>query len=50
MVDLMVADALQVELVSTRKFPANREINREFFNFESDRGSEIVFHPMIERT
>ena len=26
----MVADAVQVEPVSTPKFPANREINREF--------------------
>jgi hypothetical protein len=26
----MVADAVAVELVSTPKFPANREINREF--------------------
>jgi len=26
----MVADAVQVEPVSTHKFPGNREINREF--------------------
>jgi hypothetical protein len=26
----MVADAVQVEPVSTAKFPANREINKEF--------------------
>src|SRR5262245_50905385 len=25
----------------TPKFPANREINREFFNFGPDRGSEV---------
>ena len=28
--DCVVADAVQVEPVSTPKFPANREINREF--------------------
>ena len=29
-----MADAVAVELVSTAKFPANREKNREFSNFE----------------
>jgi hypothetical protein len=32
----LAADAVQVEPVSTLKFPANREINREFFDFGSD--------------
>ena len=27
---MVAADAVTVELVSARKFPANREINREF--------------------
>ena len=31
----MVADAVQVEPVSTSKFPANREINREFHQIGS---------------
>jgi len=37
-----VADAVLVEPVSTAKFPANREINREYFNFGPIRGSEGV--------
>jgi ketosteroid isomerase-like protein len=32
----VVADAVQVEPVSTPKFPANREINREFCRLRSD--------------
>jgi hypothetical protein len=32
----------------TPKFPANREINREFFNFGPDRGSEVAIRPMIQ--
>jgi hypothetical protein len=47
--DCVVADAVQVEPVSTPKFPANREINREFFNFGSDCGSEVAIRPMIQR-
>ena len=35
-----LADAVAVEPVSAPKFPANREINREFFNFGPTRGSE----------
>jgi len=35
MQDCVVADAVQREPVSTPKFPANRENNREFFNFGS---------------
>ena len=31
--ECVVADAVGFEPVSTAKFPANREINREFFNF-----------------
>jgi hypothetical protein len=38
----LVADAVLVEPVSTAKFPANREINREYFNFGPIRGSEGV--------
>jgi len=30
MIDCVVADAVAIESVSTPKFPANREINREF--------------------
>ena len=44
------ADAGAVEPVSTPKFPANREINREFFNFGLDRGTEVTIRPMIQRT
>ena len=43
----MVADAVVVEPVSTPKFPANREINREYFNFGPTRGSEGSYRPMI---
>jgi hypothetical protein len=32
------------------KFPANREINREFFSFRLVRGSKVVIRPMIQRT
>jgi hypothetical protein len=45
----MVADAVQVEPVSTPEFPANKEINREFFNFGSDCGSAVAIRPMIQR-
>jgi hypothetical protein len=48
--DCVVVAAVDLEPVSTAKFPANREINREFFNFGPDRGSEIVIHPMIQWT
>jgi hypothetical protein len=43
----MVADAVVVEPVSTAKFPANREKNREFFNFR--RASRLIWptSPMI---
>ena len=47
---MLVADAVAVEPVSTAKFPANREINREFFNFGPDRSSEVAIRPMIQRT
>jgi hypothetical protein len=47
---ILVADAVQVEPVSTSKFPANREINREFFDFGTDRGTEVAIRPMIQRT
>jgi hypothetical protein len=42
--------AVPVEPVSTPKFPANREINREFFYFGSDYGSGVAIHSMIQRT
>ena len=46
----MVADAVVVEPVSAPKFPANREINREFFDFGLARGSEVAICPMIHWT
>jgi len=47
---MVAADAVAVEPVSTAKFPANREKNREFFNFGPTRGSEVAIRPMIQRT
>ena len=49
----LVEDAVEVEHVSATKFPANREINREFFNFGPGsrlRGSQtpndfVAFEP-----
>ena len=43
----MVGDAVAVEPVSTPKFSANREINREYFNFRPARGSEGSYRLMI---
>ena len=43
----MVADAVIYEPVSTLKFPANREKNREFFNFGPAYRSEDRVRPMI---
>jgi hypothetical protein len=48
--ETLVVDAASIEPVSASKFPANREKNREFFNFGPDRGSEVVIRPMIQRT
>jgi hypothetical protein len=45
-----MAGAVTYEPVSTPKFPANREINREFFNFSLVRSSEVVIRPTIQRT
>ncbi len=45
----LVADTVAVEPVSTAKFPANREKNREFFNFGPHRGLEHPMRPMILR-
>jgi hypothetical protein len=45
--DCVVADAVQVKPVSTPKFPANREKNREFFNFELICSSDVIICPMI---
>jgi hypothetical protein len=42
-----VADVVTVERVSTPKFPANREKNREFFDFRLIRNSKLVIRPMI---
>src|SRR5665213_2908121 len=44
-----VADAVAFESVSTAEFPANREKNREFFNFGPDSGLEHPMRPMISR-
>jgi hypothetical protein len=41
MQDCVVADAVQVEPVSTLKFPANREINREFRQIPA-RGATLI--------
>jgi len=38
----VVADAVQVEPVSTAKFPANREKNREFCRIAVSVASELV--------
>jgi hypothetical protein len=46
----LVADAIAFEPVSTPKFPANREKNREFSNFGPSRGSETAIRSMIQRT
>jgi hypothetical protein len=46
MLKLLVADAVAVEPVSKSKFPANREINREFLKFEPASGSEHAIRPM----
>jgi hypothetical protein len=47
--DCVVADAVIVEPVSTPQFSANRETNREFFNFGPDSGLEHPMRPMISR-
>jgi len=47
---MVAADAVAVEPVSTAKFPANREKNREFFNFGLARDSEVAIRPMIQLT
>src|SRR5450759_5309920 len=47
---MVAADAVVVEPVSAPKFPANREINREFFDFGLARGSEVAICPMIHWT
>jgi hypothetical protein len=38
---ILVADAVQVETVSTTKFPANREKNREFCKIVASEAAEI---------
>ena len=42
---LLAEDAVLIELVSNLKFPANREINREFFNL----GHSVVILTPIQR-
>ena len=41
-VDCVVADAVVVELVSTAKFPANREKNREFCRIMASSAPETL--------
>ena len=43
----MVADAVALEPVSTLKFPANREKNREYFNFGTASRIRRRFSPII---
>jgi hypothetical protein len=45
-----VADAVPVEPVSTLKFPANWEINREFFKIGLGRGLDVAIRQMIPWT
>ena len=45
--DCVVEDAVAFEPVSTRNFPANREINREFFNFTPACDLDARIRPMI---
>jgi hypothetical protein len=45
--DWMVADAVVVEPVSTPKFPANREKNRDLFNSGAISGSDAPVSPMF---
>jgi hypothetical protein len=42
MIEMMVADAVAVEPVSTAKFPANREKNREFCKIAASGSPEIL--------
>jgi hypothetical protein len=43
----MVADAVVVEPVSTPRFPANREINTEYFNSKHSSHLRWLTSPMI---
>ena len=45
----MVADAVAVKPVSTAKFPANREKNRDYFDFGAVSRSDAPVKPMISR-
>ena len=45
--DCVVADAVAVEPVSTAKFPANREKNRDYFNSGAVFKSAVPLSPMI---
>jgi hypothetical protein len=44
---ILVADAVQVEPVSTAKFPANREKNREFYRTAVSVASETVNNGVV---
>jgi hypothetical protein len=44
-----VADAVIAEPVSTAQFPANREINRDYFDSGADSVSGVYISPMILR-
>ena len=43
----MVADAVEVEPVSTAKFPANREKNRDLFDSRLFFASDIPISPVV---
>jgi hypothetical protein len=45
--DYVVADAVAVEPVSASHFPANREINREFFRSDQCTRPMLPIHAMI---
>jgi hypothetical protein len=45
--DCVVADAVAVEPVSASYFPANREINREFWQICHRTQTTLLIHPMI---
>ena len=45
--DCVVADAVAVEPVSTPKFPANREKNREFCKIAASRAADTINNAII---
>jgi hypothetical protein len=44
---ILVADAVQVEPVSTAKFPANREKNKEFYRIAVSVASETANNDVV---